>query len=82
MSFFDFTGHSLVESLRTFLRQISLEGGINKDKEAVLLHFARRYLECNKGTELADTFQSEGWYYIILMVSDIYLSLAVILLIS
>ena len=49
MSFFqlfNFNHQSLDEALRTFLQQFCLTGE-TQDRERVLLHFSKRFLECN-----------------------------------
>uniref|UniRef100_A0AAQ6ITT2 Pleckstrin and Sec7 domain containing n=1 Tax=Anabas testudineus TaxID=64144 RepID=A0AAQ6ITT2_ANATE len=46
LSFFNFTGLSLDQALRTFLRQFALMGE-TQERERVLSHFSRRYLDCN-----------------------------------
>uniref|UniRef100_A0A087YKX6 Pleckstrin and Sec7 domain containing n=1 Tax=Poecilia formosa TaxID=48698 RepID=A0A087YKX6_POEFO len=46
LSFFSFTGLTLDQALRTFLRQFALMGE-TQERERVLSHFSRRYLECN-----------------------------------
>jgi len=59
LSFFDFTGYGLVDSLRTFLSHTSLETSL-EGREKILLHFTSRYFQCNQLTQFAQTFQSEG----------------------
>uniref|UniRef100_A0A669BJC6 PH and SEC7 domain-containing protein 1 n=1 Tax=Oreochromis niloticus TaxID=8128 RepID=A0A669BJC6_ORENI len=46
LSFFSFTGLTLDQALRTFLRQFALMGE-TQERERVLSHFSRRYLDCN-----------------------------------
>ncbi|XP_065806064.1 LOW QUALITY PROTEIN: PH and SEC7 domain-containing protein 1 [Labrus bergylta] len=46
LSFFNFTGLSLDQALRTFLRQFALMGE-TQERERVLSHFSRRYLDSN-----------------------------------
>ncbi|XP_023262612.1 uncharacterized protein LOC111655436 [Seriola lalandi dorsalis] len=46
LSFFNFTGLVLDQALRTFLRQFALMGE-TQERERVLSHFSRRYLDCN-----------------------------------
>ena len=46
LKFFDLSGLSLDEALRKFLAHFCL-GGETQERERVLLHFSRRYLECN-----------------------------------
>ncbi|XP_056286537.1 PH and SEC7 domain-containing protein 1-like [Pseudoliparis swirei] len=46
LSFFTFTGLSIDQALRTFLRQFALMGE-TQERERVLSHFSRRYLKCN-----------------------------------
>ncbi|KAE8283938.1 PH and SEC7 domain-containing protein 1 [Larimichthys crocea] len=46
LSFFNFTGLGLDQALRTFLRQFALMGE-TQERERVLSHFSKRYLDCN-----------------------------------
>uniref|UniRef100_A0A8C2YXC3 Pleckstrin and Sec7 domain containing n=1 Tax=Cyclopterus lumpus TaxID=8103 RepID=A0A8C2YXC3_CYCLU len=46
LSFFNFTGLSIDQALRTFLRQFALMGE-TQERERVLSHFSKRYLKCN-----------------------------------
>uniref|UniRef100_A0A4W6E692 Pleckstrin and Sec7 domain containing a n=1 Tax=Lates calcarifer TaxID=8187 RepID=A0A4W6E692_LATCA len=46
LSFFNFTGFAIDQALRTFLRQFALMGE-TQERERVLSHFSRRYLDCN-----------------------------------
>ncbi|KAM7381166.1 hypothetical protein PAMA_012146 [Pampus argenteus] len=46
LSFFNFTGLALDQALRTFLKQFALMGE-TQERERVLSHFSRRYLDCN-----------------------------------
>uniref|UniRef100_A0A8C4DGZ1 PH and SEC7 domain-containing protein 1 n=1 Tax=Dicentrarchus labrax TaxID=13489 RepID=A0A8C4DGZ1_DICLA len=46
LSFFNFTGLALDQALRTFLRQFALMGE-TQERERVLSHFSKRYLDCN-----------------------------------
>ncbi|XP_075756218.1 PH and SEC7 domain-containing protein 2 isoform X2 [Pelodiscus sinensis] len=46
LRFFDFTGLSLDKALRTFLRAFPLMGE-TQERERVLIHFSRRYCQCN-----------------------------------
>ena len=55
LKYYDFTDESLDVALRKFLRNIILAGE-TQERERVLLHFSKRYMECNLGT-----FNSEGW---------------------
>ena len=48
LKFFDLSGIPLDEALRRFLGHFCLTGE-TQERERVLLHFARRYLECNPG---------------------------------
>lgn len=51
---FDFTGATLDAALRTFLGRFALSGE-TQERERVLVHFSRRFLECNPGA-----FNSQG----------------------
>ncbi|XP_055315600.1 PH and SEC7 domain-containing protein isoform X2 [Sitodiplosis mosellana] len=46
---FDFSKLKLDEALRQFLKQFSLSGE-TQERERVLVHFSKRYLDCNPGT--------------------------------
>ncbi|XP_034563400.1 uncharacterized protein LOC117829816 [Notolabrus celidotus] len=46
LSFFNFSGLTLDQALRTFLRQFALMGE-TQERERVLSHFSKRYLDCN-----------------------------------
>uniref|UniRef100_A0A671YKH1 PH and SEC7 domain-containing protein 1-like n=1 Tax=Sparus aurata TaxID=8175 RepID=A0A671YKH1_SPAAU len=46
LSFFNFTGLGIDQALRTFLRQFALMGE-TQERERVLSHFSKRYLDCN-----------------------------------
>uniref|UniRef100_UPI0037E8D35B uncharacterized protein isoform X1 n=1 Tax=Semicossyphus pulcher TaxID=241346 RepID=UPI0037E8D35B len=46
LSFFNFTGLAVDQALRTFLRQFALMGE-TQERERVLSHFSKRYLDCN-----------------------------------
>jgi len=52
--YFDLSGLTLDAALREFLRKLLLTGE-TQERERILAHFSRRYLECNPGT-----FNSEG----------------------
>ncbi|XP_065222830.1 PH and SEC7 domain-containing protein isoform X2 [Planococcus citri] len=49
LKYFDFTDDTLEQALRKFLRQFSLTGE-TQERERVLVHFSRRYLDCNPGS--------------------------------
>ncbi|KOB58221.1 putative arf6 guanine nucleotide exchange factor, partial [Operophtera brumata] len=51
---FEFGGVTLDSALRTFLSRFALSGE-TQERERVLVHFSRRYLECNPGS-----FNSQG----------------------
>lgn len=46
LTFFEFTGMELDQSLRCFLRAFSLMGE-TQERERVLIHFSNRYYQCN-----------------------------------
>ncbi|XP_050429349.1 PH and SEC7 domain-containing protein [Adelges cooleyi] len=46
LKYFDFKGRSLDLALRQFLKQFSLTGE-TQERERVLVHFSKRYLDCN-----------------------------------
>lgn len=49
LKYFNFENMTLDEALRQFLQQFSLNGE-TQERERVLVHFSRRYLDCNPGT--------------------------------
>ncbi|CAD7085354.1 unnamed protein product [Hermetia illucens] len=49
LKFFNFGKQTLDESLRDFLQQFALSGE-TQERERVLVHFSKRYLDCNPGT--------------------------------
>ncbi|XP_076054271.1 uncharacterized protein LOC143032905 isoform X6 [Oratosquilla oratoria] len=49
LHYFDFTGDTLDIALRKFLDKFCLAGE-TQERERVLVHFSRRFLECNPGT--------------------------------
>ena len=63
LKFFEFQGDTLDQSLRKFLHQFCLTGE-TQERERVLAHFSRRYMECNHGA-----FNSEGEFLIKKMAS-------------
>uniref|UniRef100_A0A4W3GMG4 Pleckstrin and Sec7 domain containing a n=1 Tax=Callorhinchus milii TaxID=7868 RepID=A0A4W3GMG4_CALMI len=48
LRFFDFTGMSLDQALRAFLKEFALMGE-TQERERVLIHFSHRYHQCNPG---------------------------------
>ncbi|KAM5194785.1 PH and SEC7 domain-containing protein 3 isoform 1-T1 [Mantella aurantiaca] len=46
LTFFDFTGMTLDQSLRSFFKAFSLVGE-TQERERVLIHFSNRYFQCN-----------------------------------
>lgn len=57
LKYFMFEGDTLDVALRKFLKQFSLTGE-TQERERVLVHFSKRYLDCNPGT-----FNSQGAPY-------------------
>ncbi|XP_073493070.1 PH and SEC7 domain-containing protein 3 isoform X2 [Phyllobates terribilis] len=49
LKFFDFTGLTLDQSLRSFFKAFSLIGE-TQERERVLIHFSNRYFQCNPNT--------------------------------
>ncbi|XP_069720374.1 PH and SEC7 domain-containing protein 1 isoform X5 [Phaenicophaeus curvirostris] len=49
LKFFVFTGMSLDQALRSFLKELALMGE-TQERERVLAHFSQRYYECNPNT--------------------------------
>lgn len=56
LKYFDFEQDTLDIALRKFLKQFSLTGE-TQERERVLVHFSKRYLDCNPGS-----FNSQGTY--------------------
>lgn len=56
LKYFNFETKTLDQSLREFLQQFSLSGE-TQERERVLVHFSKRYLDCNPGT-----FNSQGMF--------------------
>lgn len=54
LKYFDFENDTLDIALRKFLKQFSLTGE-TQERERVLVHFSKRYLDCNPGC-----FNSQG----------------------
>lgn len=54
LKYFSFEGDTLDVALRKFLKQFSLTGE-TQERERVLVHFSKRFLDCNPGT-----FNSQG----------------------
>jgi Sec7-like guanine-nucleotide exchange factor len=54
LKYFLFERLTLDEALRQFLKQFALSGE-TQERERVLVHFSKRYLDCNPGT-----FNSQG----------------------
>ncbi|KAG7492539.1 hypothetical protein MATL_G00015410 [Megalops atlanticus] len=53
LHFFNFTGLPLDRALRAFLREFALMGE-TQERERVLSHFSRRYLQCNPSSMLSE----------------------------
>ncbi|XP_058242240.1 PH and SEC7 domain-containing protein 1 isoform X3 [Hemibagrus wyckioides] len=53
LSYFNFSGMSVDQALRVFLREFALMGE-TQERERVLSHFSRRYLQCNTNTVLTE----------------------------
>ncbi|XP_065152929.1 uncharacterized protein psda isoform X1 [Paramisgurnus dabryanus] len=49
LSYFNFSGMTVDQALRVFLREFALMGE-TQERERVLSHFSRRYLQCNPNT--------------------------------
>jgi PH and SEC7 domain-containing protein len=49
LRYFQFEKMTLDEALRQFLKQFALSGE-TQERERVLVHFSKRYLDCNPGT--------------------------------
>ena len=65
LKFFNFTGMTLDQALRNFLKNLTLAGE-TQERERVLAHFSRRYLEDNPGS-----FNSEGVCKVLFKVANI-----------
>lgn len=57
LKYFNFEQDTLDIALRKFLKQFSLTGE-TQERERVLVHFSKRYLDCNPGS-----FNSQGICY-------------------
>lgn len=78
LKFFDFTSDTLDVALRKFLKQFSLTGE-TQERERVLAHFSRHYLQSNPGT-----YNSEGKNYVInchLVQGALFVHLSTVILI-
>lgn len=51
LKYFQFEKMTLEEALRLFLKQFSLSGE-TQERERVLVHFSKRFLDCNPGTAI------------------------------
>jgi PH/SEC7 domain-containing protein len=60
LKYFGFEGDTLDVALRKFLKQFSLTGE-TQERERVLVHFSKRFLDCNPGT-----FNSQGTFMCVL----------------
>jgi PH/SEC7 domain-containing protein len=49
LKYFQLENMTLDEALRMFLKQFALSGE-TQERERVLVHFSKRYLDCNPGT--------------------------------
>ena len=49
LKYFQFEKTTLDEALRLFLKQFALSGE-TQERERVLVHFSKRFLDCNPGT--------------------------------
>ncbi|XP_013923479.1 PREDICTED: PH and SEC7 domain-containing protein 1-like, partial [Thamnophis sirtalis] len=49
LKFFEFTGMTLDQALRSFLKELALMGE-TQERERILAHFSQRYYECNPKT--------------------------------
>lgn len=58
LRYFNFERDTLDVALRKFLAQFSLTGE-TQERERVLVHFSKRYLDCNPGS-----FNSQGWHHL------------------
>jgi hypothetical protein len=58
VSLFDFSQLTLIEALRAFMSKFSLVGE-TQERERILLHFAKRYVQCNESCHQS-AFKSEN----------------------
>ena len=56
LKFFSFSGDTLDVALRKFLKQVTVAGE-TQERERVLIHFSKHYMECNP-----NAFKSEGLF--------------------
>ncbi|XP_044060228.1 PH and SEC7 domain-containing protein 2 isoform X2 [Siniperca chuatsi] len=59
LSFFDFSGLSLDRALRNFLKAFPLMGE-TQERERVLVHFSRRFCQCNPQTPTSEGQSHDG----------------------
>lgn len=74
LKYFNFEKDTLDIALRKFLKQFSLTGE-TQERERVLVHFSKRYLDCNPGS-----FNSQGTYTTIFYLKNKFCANAINLL--
>ncbi|CAL8258943.1 unnamed protein product [Lota lota] len=57
LSYFDFTGMTIDRALRAFLKEFALIGE-TQERERVLCHFSKRFLQCNPDTTNEDSIHT------------------------
>lgn len=53
LRFFSFEGLNLDEAIRVFLKKFPLTGE-TQERERILIHFSKRYQECNRGNNMSE----------------------------
>ncbi|TSL04196.1 PH and SEC7 domain-containing protein 1 [Bagarius yarrelli] len=71
LSYFNFTGQTLDQALRTFLQEFVLKGE-TQERERVLAHFSHRYLQCNPILTLSEDSVHTLTCSLMLLNTDLY----------
>ncbi|XP_053495313.1 PH and SEC7 domain-containing protein 1-like isoform X2 [Ictalurus furcatus] len=71
LGYFNFTGQTLDQALRTFLREFVLKGE-TQERERVLAHFSHRYLQCNPILTLSEDSIHTLTCSLMLLNTDLY----------
>ncbi|MCI4384531.1 hypothetical protein PGIGA_G00039700 [Pangasianodon gigas] len=71
LGYFNFTGQTLDQALRTFLQEFVLKGE-TQERERVLAHFSRRYLQCNPILTLSEDSIHTLTCSLMLLNTDLY----------
>ncbi|KAF5909078.1 PH and SEC7 domain-containing protein 1-like, partial [Clarias magur] len=71
LNYFNFTGQTLDQALRIFLHEFVLKGE-TQERERVLAHFSRRYLQCNPILTLSEDSVHTLTCSLMLLNTDLY----------